>query len=103
MPIHRRTLLAAAPAMAFAGPALSWPAFIEPAPAPIKAYERKTRGRAGLYAENLRTGRKLTWRAHERFVMCSTFKASLAACVLSRVDMGRERLDRMVPYGDKDL
>ncbi len=35
--------------------------------------------------------------------MCSTFKASLAACVLSRVDMGQERLDRMIPYGEKDL
>jgi beta-lactamase class A len=103
MPIHRRTLLAAAPAAAFAGPALSWPAFIGPAPAPIKAYEHKTKGRAGLYAENLQTGRKLTWRSHERFVMCSTFKASLAACALSRVDMGREHLDRMIPYGEKDL
>ncbi|MGZ3275134.1 MAG: class A beta-lactamase [Caulobacteraceae bacterium] len=103
MTIHRRTLLAAAPALAIAGPAFSWPAFIEPAPAPIRAYERKTNGRVGLYAENLHTGKKLTWRSGERFVMCSTFKASLAACVLSRVDMGQERLDRMVSYGEKDL
>jgi beta-lactamase class A len=103
MTIDRRTLLAAAPAMAFAGPAFAWPAFIESAPAPIRTYERKTKGRVGLYAENLRTGRKITWRPAERFVMCSTFKASLAACVLSRVDMGQERLDRMVPYGPKDL
>jgi beta-lactamase class A len=103
MTIDRRTLLAAAPALAFAGPALSWPAFIEPAPAPIHAYERRTKGRVGLYAENLKTGKKLTWRPGERFVMCSTFKASLAACVLSRVDMGQERLDRMVPYGERDL
>jgi beta-lactamase class A len=107
MTIHRRTLLAAAPALALpvlaAGKASSWPAFIGPAPAPIRAYERKTSGRAGLYAENLQTGQKLTWRAHERFVMCSTFKASLAACVLGRVDMGREHLDRMIPYGEKDL
>ena len=103
MPIHRRTLLAAAPALALAGPALSWPAFIGPAPTPIRIYERKTGGRAGLYAENLQTGQTLTWRAHERFVMCSTFKASLAACVLGRVDMGREHLDRMVSYSEKDL
>jgi beta-lactamase class A len=107
MTIHRRTLLAAAPALALpalgAGPALSWPAFVGSAPAPIKAYERKTNGRAGLYAENLQTGQKLSWRAHERFIMCSTFKASLAACVLSRVDMGKEHLDRMVSYGEKDL
>ncbi len=107
MTIDRRTLLAAAPALALpafgAGPAFSWPAFVDAAPAAVKAYERKTRGRAGLYAENLQTGQTLTWRAHERFVMCSTFKASLAACALSRVDMGREHLDRMIPYGEKDL
>ncbi|MEI9890553.1 MAG: class A beta-lactamase [Caulobacteraceae bacterium] len=76
--------------------------FGEP-PAAIKAYERKTRGRVGVFAQNLDTGRSLTWRHNERFVMCSTFKASLAACVLSRVDMGQERLDRLVAYGEKDL
>jgi hypothetical protein len=37
------------------------------------------------YAENLRTHAKITWRAHERFVTCSSFKASLAACVLASV------------------
>jgi len=103
MTIDRRTLLAAAPLLAFAGPALAWPALVESAPAPIRAYERRTKGRVGLYAENLQTGKKVTWRAEERFVMCSTFKASLAACVLSKVDMGQEHLDRMVPYGEKDL
>lgn len=103
MTIDRRTLLAALPALAVATPAGAWPTLIEPALPPIKAYERKTRGRVGLYAQNLLTGKKLAWRADERFVMCSTFKASLAACVLSRVDMGQEHLDRIVPYGDKDL
>ena len=107
MTIDRRTLLAAAPALALpalfpAGQAAAFP-LLGPAPAPIKAYERKTRGKVGLYAQNLETGRTLTWRAGERFVMCSTFKASLVACVLSRVDMGQEHLDRMVPYGERDL
>ena len=102
MTIDRRTLLAAAPALALAGQAEAFP-LLGAAPAPIKAYEKKTRGKVGLYAQNLDSGRTLTWRAGERFVMCSTFKASLAACVLSRVDMGQERLDRMIPYGEKDL
>jgi beta-lactamase class A len=102
MTIDRRTLLAAAPALAAAGRASAW-TLIEKAPPPIKAYERSTRGRVGLFAQNLDTGRKIAWRADERFVMCSTFKASLVACVLSRVDMGQERLDRVLPYGEKDL
>jgi beta-lactamase class A len=103
MTIDRRTLIAAAPALAAASPASAWPALLPQAPAPIRAYERATKGHVGLYAQNLDTGRKLTWRADDRFLMCSTFKASLAACVLSRVDMGQERLDRVLPYGEKDL
>jgi len=92
MTIDRRTLLAAAPALSLpllAGSASAWPKLIEKAPPPIKAYERSTKGRVGLFAQNLDTGRKMVWRADERFVMCSTFKASLVACVLSRVDMGQ--------------
>jgi len=35
--------------------------------------------------------------------MASTFKTLLAACVLSRVDAGRESLDRRIPYGPADM
>ena len=97
MTIDRRTLIAAAPAL------LGRSAFAEEAPEPLGAYERRTGGRIGLYAENLDTGKKVAWRADERFVMCSTFKASLAACVLRRVDRGQEHLDRMISYGQADL
>jgi beta-lactamase class A len=108
MTIDRRTLLKAAPALALpavavSSPARAWPTLLPEAPAPIKAYERATKGRVGLFAQNLDNGKKIAWRADERFVMCSTFKASLAACVLARVDMGQERLDRILPYGDRDL
>nr|WP_231854084.1 class A beta-lactamase [Gluconacetobacter diazotrophicus] len=51
----------------------------------------------------MKTGAKLTWRARERFVMCSTVKASLAACVLSRVDRGRDRLEDIIPYSASDI
>jgi beta-lactamase class A len=74
--------------------------------APITAltdYERDSGGRVGLYARNLRSGRKIAWRADERFVMCSTFKASLAACVLASVDRGQARLDESIAYGPVDL
>ena len=97
MMINRRTLLAAA-----SGLVLS-PAFAEEAPPALAAYERETGGRIGLYAENLASGRQMVWRAEERFVMCSTFKASLAAFVLARVDRGEDRLENMVAYGAQDL
>jgi beta-lactamase class A len=74
--------------------------------APITAltdYERDSGGHIGLYAENLRTRAKITWRAQERFVMCSSFKASLAACVLASVDRGHARLDELITYGPDDL
>ena len=90
MMMDRRSLLAA----------LGWltagPVFAQDAPSPLAAYESKTGGRIGVYAENLATGKTLGWRAGERFVMCSTFKASLAACVLTRVDRGQDRLDKIV-------
>jgi beta-lactamase class A len=74
--------------------------------APITAiadYERDSGRRVGLFAENLRTVAKIIWRAHERLVMCSTFKASLAACILTSADRVRVRLDELVAYGPGDL
>jgi beta-lactamase class A len=53
--------------------------------------------------ENLRTGAKVALGADERFVMCSTFKASLAACILARVDKNQTRLDELIAYGPDDL
>ena len=95
--MDRRTLLSRAPLLA------TWPGLVAAAPGPLEAYERSSGGRVGVYAENLSTGTKLTWRASERFVMCSTFKASLAALVLRRVDHGSDALDQIVPYGAADI
>jgi beta-lactamase class A len=97
MSLHRRALLAAAPALA------AWPASAQGAPPPLLAYERDTGGHFGLYAENPATGAKIAWRADQRFVMCSTFKASLAALVLSRVDRGRDHLDEAIHYGPEAI
>ena len=96
--MNRREILCSTLAW-LASPALAKSATI---PA-IADYERDSNGRIGVYAENLRTGAKLSWRAHERFVMCSTFKASLAACVLAKVDRGQARLDELIGYGPSDL
>lgn len=97
MPLDRRTLIASLCAIAAS------PAFSAEAPPELESYERESGGRIGVYAENLANGKKLSWRADERFVMCSTFKASLAACVLARVDRGEEQLAAMIPYGKADL
>ena len=105
MALNRRALLAAASGLAV------WPALAQKTedkttdatlPA-LTTYERETGGRIGVYAENLMTGAKVAWRAEERFVMCSTFKASLAAFVLARVDRGDDHLEQMVAYGPQDL
>ena len=97
MPLDRRALIASLCAIAAS------PAFAAEAPPELESYERESGGRIGVYAENPATGKKLFWRADERFVMCSTFKASLAACVLARVDRGEEQLAAMIPYGKADL
>jgi beta-lactamase class A len=103
--LNRRTLLVAASGLA-ASPALAQKTEDKTADQTLPAlttYERETGGRIGLYAENLLTGAKIAWRAEERFVMCSTFKASLAALVLARVDRGEDHLEQMVAYGPPDL
>ena len=95
--LNRRTIFSAIPTL------IAWPALAREAPDELVAYERDTGGRIGLYAENLTTGRRIYWRANERFVMCSTFKASLAAMVLARVDRGQDQLRQMVSYGPGDV
>jgi beta-lactamase class A len=74
--LFSRRILLAAPAIVLTGAAQA-----EDPPA-LADYERQSGGRIGLYAENLKSGKKIAWRAEERFVMCSTFKASLVACTL---------------------
>jgi beta-lactamase class A len=73
------------------------------AQSPIADIERRYGGRLGVYAIDTGSGRTLAYRADGRFLMCSTFKGLLAALVLSRVDAGKEELNRMVPYTEKDL
>jgi beta-lactamase class A len=99
MLLDRRTLLTAAAGLA------AWPGLVpaRDAPPALAAYERETGGRIGLYAENLTTGAKIDWRRDERFVMCSTFKASLAAFVLARIDRGQDHLEHIISYSPGDI
>jgi beta-lactamase class A len=68
----------------------------------LAALEKRSGARIGLAALDTGSGRTIAWRARERFVMCSTFKLSLAAAILARVDKGREKLDRLIHY-DKNV
>ncbi len=54
----------------------------------IAGIEAGLGGRLGFHALDTGSGRELAGRADERFAMCSTFKATLAAAVLGRIDRG---------------
>ncbi|TQL16552.1 beta-lactamase class A [Zymomonas mobilis] len=68
-----------------------------------REYERATGGHAGIYAQNIATGQSIAWRANERFLMCSTFKASLVAFTLLRCDQRQESLNHSVDYKAADI
>jgi beta-lactamase class A len=96
--MNRRDVLCSTLAL-LASPALAQRATITA----LTDYERDSGGHVGVYAKNLKTGAEISWRAHERFVMCSSFKASLAACVLACVDRGQARMDELIAYGPADM
>jgi len=76
---------------------------VRSADARIAAIEAEAGGRLGVAVLDTASGAKLLHRADERFPMCSTFKLLAAAAALKRVDEGKERLDRGIPYGASDL
>src|SRR6185437_11906471 len=69
----------------------------------LESIEDRSGSRLGMAALDVHSGADSGYRADERFPMCSTFKAMLAAAVLAKVDAGAERLDRFVRYGAADL
>ena len=84
---------------------LSRPAFAGNAiEAGLSELEHEAGGRVGVYAHDTGSGEALfSHRADERFAMCSTFKAPLAAAILAKVDAGALQLDQRVPYTQADL
>jgi beta-lactamase class A len=69
----------------------------------LAGLEARHQGRIGVAIHNLATGARLGHRADERFLMCSTFKALLAAHILASVDRGEETLDRRIVVRKSDL
>ncbi|MGW7821656.1 class A beta-lactamase [Streptomyces puniciscabiei] len=72
------------------------------AAAELAELERRHGARLGVYARNARTGRTVSYRAGERFAMCSTFKAFAAAAVL-RDHGGCAPLDKVICYPPHDI
>ncbi len=79
--------------------ALLFPCATAAAEDPFVALEKQSGARIGVAALDTGSGKRIAWRADERFVMCSTFKLSLAAAILAKVDRSGEQLDRLVRYG----
>ena len=94
----RRALLAAVPALAFAGRAVADLPALD-----FAAIERACGGKLGVFVIDTATGATTGWRADSRFPFCSSFKAPLAAFVLWTVDRGDLRLDQPVRFDPSDL
>jgi len=60
-------------------------------------------GRLGVAALDVASNRRLGHDENSRYAMCSTFKLSLAAAILARVDRGALSLAQQVPFGPADL
>jgi beta-lactamase class A len=97
MTITRRTLLLAAAAAPFP------PAFALAAPGDFGTIERDLRGRLGVAVIDTATGKVAGHRQDERFPMCSTFKAILAAQALARDAREAGFLDRRLHYAQADV
>jgi beta-lactamase class A len=69
--------------------------------AQFTAIEKSTGGRLGIATLDTATGRKIEYRADERFPMCSTFKFLLAAAILQKGEA--EPLNQKIAYGPGDL
>jgi beta-lactamase class A len=65
--------------------------------------EQWSGGRLGVAVLDTGSGARADRHADDRFPICSTFKFLAAAAVLSRVDQGKEQLDRRVTYTKNDL
>jgi beta-lactamase class A len=104
MPLTRRAFLAtslvAAPVLAIARTPTPW--HDDPGQRLARLEERHG-GRLGVAVVDTGSGAQLTFRAYDRYALCSTFKWLLAAQVLAAVDAGREQLDRRLHWRTEQL
>lgn len=67
------------------------------------ALEKDLGGRLGVSALDIGNGRSVGYRQHERFAMCSTFKAIAAAAILARNSEEPGFLQKHIRYSKDDL
>jgi len=114
--LTRRSVTAAAIGTTLSGALFAAYAQTAPAPQPsvpdhasdgardaLATLEMRNGGRLGVVALDSGSGRRIDYRADERFPMCSTHKLLTAAAILTMTDQGQMALDRRVPFGRADL
>ena len=69
----------------------------------IAALENAYGGRLGVCVLNTANDQLIGNRLDERFGMCSTFKALLAAVILREIEQGALQADQFVPYTEDDM
>lgn len=102
----RRTFLLAAAAAPLVSILPAWagtPAFATAVEAELAALEKASGGRLGVDAVDIGLGRRISYRAHERFPLCSTFKLMLTGAVLAASVRQRDLLERRIAYARDDL
>ncbi|MFH8979573.1 class A beta-lactamase [Streptomyces varsoviensis] len=67
----------------------------------LRALETEYKARLGVYALDTATGATVSYRAAERFPMCSVFKVLTAAAVLRDLDRDGEFLAKRIRYTEK--
>jgi len=69
----------------------------------LRDIESSVGGRLGVAALDTESDRRVDYRSSNLFPLCSTYKLLLAGAVLSKVDIGKESLDREIPLIQADL
>jgi beta-lactamase class A len=84
----------------FAQTSSSWP---DKVAANLATIEKEGGGRLGVAMLDTLSGKTASYRGDERFPMCSTFKVLAASALLTRVDAGKETLDRRIQFEMTDV
>ena len=98
--LSRRALVIGTAAALAARP--SWSAD-DGAPARLRDLEFSVGGRLGVAALDMESDRRIDYRSAHLFPMCSTYKILLVGAVLSKVDHGKDALDRSLNLTRADM